>query len=259
MKNLILIGGNLKKDSPILKKIAENYKGGEVLIIPYASSVPFDTYFHYAEIFKKYGIKNLISFLAPSERDRLNVKKLERHIEKAEIIFFTGGNQLKLTTMLGGTKIFDVLKNLKKRDVMIIGTSAGAAFMGDLMIYEGSADKGAFKGKVELTKGLGLLKDIVIDTHFHRRRRLLRLIQVVVSNPSVLGIGLSEDTAIFVKGDFFEVVGRGVVTVIDGRDIKKTNISGLRPGRPFGVENVKIHILSPEGEYDLKNRKVIKV
>ncbi len=258
MKKLVLIGGNLKKNSPIMKKIAKDYKGGKILIIPYASYTPMETYFHYQEIFSYYGINNIIGFLYKDTRESIKPDIIEKNMREAEIIFFTGGNQLKLTTLMGGTEIFDCLKNIE-REVTIIGTSAGAAFLGDPMIYDGSAKRGIFKGGVELTKGIGLLENTVIDTHFSERGRLLRLIQVIVTNPSLIGVGISENTAIFVKDETFEVIGEKVVVVVDGREIKKTNIPEKKPGEPFGAENIKIHILSEGGIYNLKEKRVIKL
>ncbi|MEN3046388.1 MAG: cyanophycinase [Candidatus Hydrothermales bacterium] len=256
MKKLILTGGNVKKNSLIFKRIAGEYKGGKVLILPYASEDPLKTYFYYQEVFKKYSIDNILSFLYPNSRDRIDIKTLEKNINESEIIFFTGGNQLKLTTLFGGTDFIDFLKNIKK-DVTIIGTSAGAAFLGDIMIYDGPAKKGIYKGGVELTKGLGLIENVVVDTHFTERGRLLRLIQVVITNPSLLGIGISENTAIFVEKNRFEVVGEKVVVVVNGMEIKRTNIPDKRPGEPFGAENVKVDILSPGGIYDLSKKEVV--
>ncbi|MEN3045289.1 MAG: cyanophycinase [Candidatus Hydrothermales bacterium] len=256
MKRLILTGGNVKKNSPIFKKIAKEYKGGKVLILPYASDNPLKTYFYYQELFKKYKIDNILSFLYPNNRERIDIKTLEKNMNESEIIFFTGGNQLKLTTLLGGTDFFDFLKNVKK-DITIIGTSAGAAFLGDLMIYDGPAKNGILKGGVELTKGLGLIENVVIDTHFTERGRLLRLIQVVITNPSLLGIGISENTSIFVEKDKFEVVGEKVVVVVNGIEIKRTNMPDKKPGEPFGAENIKVDILSPGGVFDLNKREVV--
>ncbi len=171
---------------------------------------------------------------------------------------FTGGDQLRLTSILGGTP-FDtiLLDKYKNTDFMYAGTSAGAAAASTNMIYQGSSSEALLKGEVKITSGLGLIDGVIIDTHFVKRGRIGRLFQAVVGNPKVLGIGLGEDTGLLItNGLQMEAIGSGLVIVVDGREIKDTNLTQIAIGKPISINHLITHVMSKYDKFDLDTRKM---
>lgn len=181
-----------------------------------------------------------------------------RILEKAGGIFFTGGDQLRITSIFGGTRAYVALKEAYEGGTVIAGTSAGASVVSSIMIVGGEGEDSPQLNSVRLAAGLGLLEEVVIDQHFAQRGRMNRLLFAVAYNPHILGIGIDEDTAIeFQEEASFLVHGSRTVTVIDGREISYSNISELEGEQPLALLNVKIHVLPAGYAYNLITREVI--
>jgi len=170
---------------------------------------------------------------------------------------FSGGNQLRLSSIFGGTEFLKIVQDrYMHENFLIAGTSAGAMAMSNTMIYQGSSSEALFKGEVKITTGLAFIKDVIIDSHFVTRGRFGRLTQAVAANPSCIGIGLGEDTGVFVsEGRYLEAVGSGLVIIIDGHHIRHSNIADLKEGSPISIENLLVHVMSKGNSYDLGTRK----
>jgi cyanophycinase len=173
---------------------------------------------------------------------------------------FSGGNQLRLTTIFGGTKFFSIIKKRYQTEVnfIVAGTSAGAMAMSNTMIYEGNATKAHLKGEVKITTGLGFMDNVIIDSHFEKRGRFGRLAQAVAANPGCIGIGLGEDTGMLItEGNKMQAIGSGMVMIIDGHHIKHSNIADIPDGNPISVENLKVHLCENGNGYWVNERKFI--
>lgn len=258
--NLVVIGGAEDKlgECKILKSVVDMVGGKEarLVVLTTANQSPDKAGKEYLNIFKKLGIEN-IEVLNIDDRDKANNKKSAETIRNSTGIFFTGGDQLRITSILGGTKADEALHDAYQRGTTIIGTSAGASAMSSTMIIEGDSNDPARKCTLKMAPGLGLLREVIIDQHFHQRGRIGRLLCGVAENPYMLGIGIDEDTAIKVNPEgLFEVLGTNATTVIDGKTIKTSNVSELQPDEILAISNITLHIL-PEGYgYDMKNREV---
>ncbi len=261
---LITVGGkmDLSTDGSILKEFIEivNNRCGEeptIGILPTASQRPEKTLDRYSDIFEKMGA-NSIS-LNPESREEANSESMIEKALNADAYFFSGGNQLRITTILGGSALTEEIRRKHLEGHPVGGTSAGAVCMTNLMIAYGESKNALMAGVVELTHGLHFLSKTVIDTHFTARGRFPRLVHVVVENPITLGIGLGENTA--AVWDFeehkFSVVGSRNIIVVDGRNIKHTNISEISPDTPLHAEGITVHILSNGCEYDLEGKKPV--
>jgi cyanophycinase len=181
---------------------------------------------------------------------------LER-IKSCDGVMFSGGNQLRLTAVFGGTEFLQIVKKRYANDVnfIIAGTSAGAMAMSNTMIYEGNATKAHLKGEVKITTGLGFMDNVIIDSHFEKRGRFGRLAQAVAANPGCIGIGLGEDTGMLItEGNKMEAIGSGLVMIIDGHDIKHSNIADIPDGNPISVENIKVHFCEKGNGYLVNER-----
>ncbi|SIT74480.1 cyanophycinase [Pontibacter indicus] len=243
------------KDEEILKYFISSLKGSDpmVLVVPTASTEPEESAKDYIEEFHKLGIKNVEVL---DIRNRMDARKPEflEMVERAAGIMITGGDQLRLTSILGGSPVLQLMKERYTYDegFIIAGTSAGAAAMSTPMIYEGETQGGYIKGDVRITTGLEFLKNVAIDTHFIQRGRIVRVSQCIATNPGCIGIGLEEDTAICVtKGNEVKVLGSGLVTIVDGLGITETNIYEIKTGEPFSVRDMKVHLLAAGDTYSL--------
>jgi cyanophycinase len=167
-----------------------------------------------------------------------------------------GGDQLRLTSILGGTAFQDILLDKYQNEEFVYAGTSGAAAASNNMIYQGSSSEALLKGEVKITSGLGLIDGVIIDTHFVRRGRIGRLFQAVVSNPRILGIGLGEDTGLLItNNNEMEAIGSGLVILVDGRDIKDTNITQVQLG-PISINNLVVHVMSMNDTYDIGTHKM---
>lgn len=230
----------------ILERFKTELKGNNplVAIIPTASTVPEETAEDYIKAFKKLKLTNVIVLDIRGRQDAANPEFLNS-IKAANGVMFTGGDQLRLTAILGGTEFLYILKQRFIRDpIVIAGTSAGAAAMSTGMIYEGQELSGMLKGDVKATTGLEFLKNVAIDTHFIARGRMIRMAHRLATNPGCLGIGLEEDTGIVVKaGRDAEVIGSGLIVVMDARGCTQTNIHEIGNGEPVTLRNLQVDLL----------------
>jgi cyanophycinase len=238
----------------ILRRFCEELKGNDplVLVLPIASTVPDEAAEDYLEVFPRLGIKR-VQMLDIREREEANSEATLDLINEATGFYFTGGDQLRLTALLGGTKM---LLRLKERytydDILIAGTSAGAAALSTPMIYQGLNDAGFRKGEISITTGLQFMHDVAIDTHFIARGRIVRMAQIIATNPTCIGLGLEEDTAVFVRDGYdLEVVGSGLVTVLEGGEATGSNIHEIQPETPFTIRDLRLHFLSAGEKYRL--------
>lgn len=240
----------------IINESAKKEKS-RILVIPTASQIPQVVGEEYIKAFTYLGASN-IAMLDIQDRVTANSLAVSSMLKAADIVMFTGGDQLRLTSILGGTVFHDILLDkYRNEDFVIAGTSAGAAACSTHMIYQGSASEALLKGEIKITGGLGLINDVVIDTHFVHRGRIGRLFQAVVSNPRVLGIGLGEDTGLLIKdGHVMEAIGSGLVILVDGKKIKNTNITEVELGQPVSIENLVVHVLSQFDTFDLDKYEI---
>jgi cyanophycinase len=244
----------------ILKRvITESTHQSDSLIevITTASQVPEQVGAEYVKAFSYLGANN-VDVLNIKTREEANASETIARLQKANILMFTGGDQLRLTSVLGGTAFHrTLLAKYTNEPVVITGTSAGAAACSNNMIYQGSAQEALLKGEVKITSGLGLINNVIFDTHFVHRGRIGRLFQAVVSNPIALGVGLGEDTGLLITdGNTMEAIGSGLVIIVDGRYINDTNITDIELGEPISIENLIVHVMAMGSLYDLENHKL---
>lgn len=227
-----------------------------VEVITTASSIPDEVFDNYRDAFNKLGCMNVGHLRIRNREDAALPEYIER-LKKCNCIMFSGGNQLRLSSIFGGTEFLDILKErYEHEDFPIGGTSAGAMAMSNTMIYEGSAALAHLKGEVKMTTGLGFLQNVIIDTHFDKRGRFNRLAQAVAAQPGAIGIGLGEDTGVIASDGFsMKAIGSGSVIIIDGKNIEYNNIADIKFGEPISVENIIVHIMSKGDVYNLKTRK----
>jgi len=257
---IIPIGGAEEKlnNPEILDRFIDVCGGrsARVAIIPTASELE-DTGRNYEKLFRKIGVKHAKVLNIITREDCKN----ERHtayIERSDGVFMTGGNQLRLSTTLGGTPVAQSIRRRNAAGMHVAGTSAGAAFMPEHMIAGGREGSTPSPDMVTLAPGLGLTNNFIIDQHFRQRDRLGRLLTALAYNPFALGIGLDEDTAAFIRpGDDLEVVGSGGITIIDPTDLTHSSMDRARRGETVSLVNVKLHILISGGRFEIQSRQAI--
>jgi cyanophycinase len=261
---LVVIGGHEEKsegkDRAILEIVARpaRRKGGRVVIVTTAShQVPRELGEDYTKVFGELGAKN-IDVLDIRTRDQAYDPATVRKLDHANVIFFTGGDQLRITSQLGGTPVFQKMLEIHNAGGMIAATSAGAAAMPETMLIYGSSESSSTISGVGMAPGLGLLKGVVVDSHFAERGRIGRLLGAVAQNPYNLGVGIDEDTAICVADERqFTVIGSGGVYVADGSRISYSSLSEDQPEGVLSIFNLKLHILGHKDRFDLHARKPI--
>lgn len=272
---LIAIGGNEDKgtspegghsarifthnfiEEGILKRVVDEAGGPDkrIAVITSASSIPLEVGQNYIEAFGRLGATNIDVL---DIRDRSDVKPdMIKRLSKANGVMMSGGNQLRLTTIFGGTAFLQLMKRryMEESGFVIAGTSAGAMCMSSTMIYQGHSASGLIKGGVKLTTGAALIQDVIIDSHFVERGRFSRLTQAVAGNPSAIGIGLGEDTGVVITGaDMLETIGSGQVMIFDGHETTYSDYADVEDGQPFSIEGMKVHIISHGHTYSVKQR-----
>ena len=223
-------------------------------IVPTASKIPKIVGDEYAKAFRFLGAENVGVLNIVNRTECENPGVLER-VKKAGIVFFTGRDQLRLTSIIGGTSLHEILlQKYINEPFVYAGTSAGAACVSKQMIYQGSSSEALQKGEIKITSGLGFIDNVTIDTHFVKRGRIGRLFQAVVSNAKTLGLGLGEDTGLLIKnGHTMEAIGSGLVILVDGRKITDTNITDISMGDPISINNLIVHVMSKGDVYQLNN------
>lgn len=257
--HLLVIGGAEDKynERRILKKFLELAGGekAEILIVPVASDFPEFAADIYVQAFRRLGVANPRVLRATSRQDVFQADA-ETLLDGVTGVFITGGDQMRLVSILGGTKFSQILRRMAaETDLVLAGTSAGAAGMSTSMIVRGESTPHPQKSSVRLSPGLGFLKNVIIDQHFTERGRISRLITAVSYNPYNLGIGIDENTAIILDNEgVLEVFGQGTVTVVDGSQITYNEIAEVDEHQSFSVCGVQLHILGDGLIYDYFNR-----
>lgn len=250
-------------EAGILKRIIDESKHKEhsrIEIVTTASKIPKEIGPEYVKALNYLGATDVAVLDIVSREQATDPEILER-LRAADVVMFTGGDQLRLTSILGGTPFHDILLDkYHNEDFIYAGTSAGAAAASNNMIYQGSSSEALLKGEVKITSGLGLIDGVVIDTHFVQRGRIGRLFQAVVGNPKVLGIGLGEDTGLLITNNTeMEAIGSGLVILVDGREIKDTNLTQVELGQPISINHLITHVMSMHDTFNLQTfRMTIK-
>jgi cyanophycinase len=254
---IVPIGGaeNKENDPRILERFVRVSGGDEadIVVIPTASRM-HETGSRYEQLFQSLGAARVAVIDFDTRRDCQERGRLER-IEQASGLFFTGGNQLRLTTLLGGTPVAKLIRLRNARGVTVGGTSAGASILSEHMIAAGDEGSSIIAGSVRLAPGLGLTNRFIIDQHFRQRDRLGRLLTALAYNPFAIGLGLDEDTAAFIGPDeTVEVEGTGGVTVVDGSDVSYCSVDSIEEGQPVCMLGLKLHMLVSGATFNLHTR-----
>ena len=254
---IIPIGGaeNKENDRRILERFVRVSGGSaaDLVVIPTASRM-HETGARYQEVFAGLGAARVTVMDFDTRRDCQERGRLKR-LEAASGIFFTGGNQLRLTTLLGGTPVARLIRQRNACGVTVGGTSAGASILSEHMIASGDEGSQIIAGSVRLAPGLGLTNRFIIDQHFRQRDRFGRLLTALAYNPFAVGLGLDEDTAAFIDPDeLIEVEGSGGVTVVDPSEVNFSSIDAAEEGQPVCMLGLKVHVLVAGASFDLKTR-----
>jgi cyanophycinase len=251
---IVAIGGaeNKENDRRILERFVRVSGGAraDIVVIPTASRM-HETGARYEQVFSDIGARRVSVMDFDTRRDCQEAGRLQR-IEAASGIFFTGGNQLRLTTLLGGTPVARLIRTANARGVTVGGTSAGASILSEHMIAAGDEGSAVVAGGVRLAPGLGLTNRFIIDQHFRQRDRFGRLLTALAYNPFAVGIGLDEDTAAFIGPDeTVEVEGSGGVTIVDGTDVSYSSIDNVGDGQPVCMLGLRLHVLTAGATFNL--------
>lgn len=254
---IVPIGGAEEKyrDPAILREFVERCGGkkARIAIIPTASRLE-ETGRKYVELFEELGVREAtnLPFKTRQDCDRDDWLKVLR---SADGVFLTGGNQLKLSTTLGGTKVGRTLRERNAAGMHIAGTSAGAAYLSEHMIAYGDEGSSPRADMVQMAPGLGLTNTVLVDQHFRQRDRLGRLLTALAYNPFAIGVGLDEDTAAFITPeDTLEVVGTGAITIVDPSQLSYSSMDSAKRHDPVCLINVRLHILIGGGRFNTQSR-----
>ena len=269
---LIPIGGNEDKGSDknesytlefitegILASVVQESGGldARIVIIPTASSIPVEVGEMYIDAFTELGCTNF-EVLDIREREQCEDPKIIQAIKEAKCIMFSGGDQSRISDIIGGTEIHNImLQRFKDEEIVIAGTSAGAMAMSTEMIFGGSSTEALIKGSIRMREGMGFIDDLIIDSHFIKRGRFGRLAEAVANHPTLIGIGLAEDTGIIIK-DRKEctVIGSGMVIVFDASNLTQNNVASLPVGVPMTMAGITVHVLANYDVYHIDTRSV---
>lgn len=254
---IVPVGGAEDKeaDSAILKRFVDVSGGrkAKIAILPTASVLP-DTGERYEKIFHKLGVRAAFSLPFQTREEAQSGKWLTK-LDEATGIFLTGGNQLRISTILGGTPVAKVIRRLNARGVSVGGTSAGAAILSEHMIAYGEGGATPHAGQASLAPGFGMTNRVIIDQHFRQRDRLGRLLSALAYNPFAVGLGLDEDTAAFIDPqNKIHVVGSDAITIVDPSSIEYSSMPTTEPGKALCMTNLKLHILTDGATFDLGSR-----
>lgn len=247
-------------ENGILKRVVEESQHGinsRIEILTTASTVPKEIGADYKKAFARLDASNT-GIISIENREEANDPKLVQRLTEADVVMVTGGDQMRLTSLLGGTPFLtELMRKYHAEDFIYAGSSAGAAAASNNMLFQGSPEEALLKGKVKITSGLGLISDVIVDTHFVKRGRIGRLFQSIVANPRILGIGLEENSAVMVtKGKTMEAVGPGMTILVDGRSIGDSNYNDIYDGEAISIENITVHVMSRNDKYDLEAHKL---
>lgn len=260
MGTIMVIGGHEDRtgDRIILREYLR-LAGGEtarLVILAVASQQPEDAGETYRRLFEGLGAGSVI-VLSPRERREALDPAGSKELDLATGVFFPGGDQLRITALLGGTPWLDALQRAHARGTVLAGTSAGASVMSATMVVSGTGDASPRREILRMSPGLGFLPELVIDQHFAQRGRINRLLLALAQHPGLLGVGLDEDTALVVDAGIGRVLGSRTVTILDGRGLSLNNVSELGPDEALALDGVRLSILKSGYGYQLSERRVL--
>jgi cyanophycinase len=255
---LVIIGGHEDKegDCAILKEVAELVGEERLVVATVASSQPEGYFESYQKAFSKLGVTHLQELYIEARAESADPGKLAV-LEGARGIFFSGGDQLRISSQIGDTPFETQVRRIYEEGGVVAGTSAGASAMAEIMLVRGSNAESHRVGDLHLAPGLSLISGVIIDQHFAERGRIGRLLGAVALNPRILGIGIDEDTAIVVHDRHFRVVGSGAVYIIDGAGLTCSNITDAEEDKTLSMFDIRLHVLSDGDEFDLAERRPV--
>ena len=260
--HLLVIGGaEDKTDGSVILKRASDMLGGTGLltVLTTATEKPKEAGLNYMAVFRRLGVSN-VQVLNIATRQEAGSDEYCGKLLKSKCVFMTGGDQLRITSILGGTRAGEALQSIYRDGGVVMGTSAGASVMSSTMIVKGDDNEPAKKCTLKMAPGLGLIGGVIIDQHFDQRGRFGRLLCGVAENPEIIGLGIDEDTAVIVFPDLhLEVIGTNAVTVLDGSTIESSNVSELKQNEILAIVGVRVSVLPQGYGFELKNRKVIRL
>jgi cyanophycinase len=258
--SLIIIGGGEDRDPKgereILREVARRVRGGKLVLATVASHQPEGYFEEYEKAFADLDVGELVELYVEDRNEAGDRAKLSV-LDDAAAIFFSGGDQLRITSQIGDTGIEAKVRALYERGGVVAGTSAGASVMSETMLIKGTSKITHRIGDLHMAPGMGLMRDVIIDQHFAERGRFGRLLGAVAHNPRVLGIGIDEDTALVVRGHRGEVLGAGGVTFVDGRNtVRFDNAADLEKGRQLTLSHLRVGIVGTKYHLNLRERDV---
>ena len=258
---LLAIGGaeDRFRDRVVLRRFIQLAGGtcARIAIVPTASSLP-DAGEHYTTIFRELGAA-AADLAVVRNRDDAERDDWVRLIEQSTGIFLTGGNQLRVASILGGTRLVEAIRARQRAGALVAGTSAGASVLSTVMVAAGRGGSTPQQQMVQMSPGLGLIDQVIIDQHFRERDRVGRLVTMVSYNPGLIGIGIDEDTAaLFSPDGSVEAIGRGSILVVDGARMR-SNVYATHSSQALSIADIVIHFLSHGGCYDLRERSVTRL
>lgn len=252
-------GGEMREATEVLDQLKRYLSGRSdprITVMTVATSDAEGAASKYNSLFRSLGIKH-VDVVDVSQREDAFAKASLKKIDAADAIFFTGGDQLNITSLMGGTPLHNRIYERLQEGVLIIGTSAGAAMMSSSMIVSGKSDSPPAVGGVEIAPGMDMIPDTIIDSHFSQRGRHGRLLTAIAHYPQVLGIGIDERTAIMTQNGKFTVIGEGTVTVMDGSQMRHTDLPYRKDDENVGMFGVTVHVLPAGYSFDVKERRPI--
>lgn len=256
--SLLIVGGHEDKEGEkiILRAFVKKVgKSGKAVVATLASEQPKQMFEDYEKALRSLGMRHIRHLSIESREEAMSPSKL-RVLADAEAVYFTGGDQLKITSQLGDTPIYTRVCEIFAAGGLIAGSSAGASIMSETMMVSGDGDANYKIGSLlKLAPGLGLLRNVLVDQHFSQRGRIGRLLGAIAQNPRMLGIGLDEDSAILVQRGRFQVLGSNAVHVIDGSKVTFSNLSEAEPETSLCIYGVRLHVLNQSDSFDLKARR----
>jgi cyanophycinase len=254
---VISIGGHEDKEGEkvILHEVASRVGSGRLVVATVASNQPEEMWETYEPIFRNMGVRHVFHLDVRIREDALEDKRI-RVLDDATVVFFTGGDQLKVTSQLGDTPCYERIREIYETGGTLAGTSAGASVMSESMIVAGEGDATHRIGsELRMAPGLGIVSGVLIDQHFAERGRVGRLLGAIAQNPRIVGLGIDENTAAIIARQRLSVLGAGAVYVLDGRKVSYSNLAEGEENRTLSVFNVTMHLLSQGDIFDLKKRE----
>ena len=254
---LVIIGGHEDKEDRklILRAVAARAGSGRLVVATVASELPDELWETYERVFRGLGVKHVYHLDIETREEAKTERKL-RILDDATVVFFTGGDQLKITSQLGDSPIYDRVREIYESGGTIAGTSAGASVVCETMLVSGGhGGSNQIAGDLRMAPGFGLFPGVIIDQHFAERGRIGRLVAAVTQNPRILGIGIDEDTAIVREGQTFRVLGAGAVYLVDAQDLSYTNLTEEEGDRTISAFHLRLHLLTMGDEFDLVSRE----